>query len=183
MNAYFLRDGFYARPSFWRMLFLTLIAVITWLVLARTFAHAQTAVVTAAAPSAAPVAIPYGDWIASLLSWARDFFIALAMGAVVRFMPAALQQYLTNQVLAKAVDYAIAAVDGAVKGQSLSLPVTTAVLSAAENYVVASAPALAAKLGPLLRAKLLARVSAASPVASNVTAASVGASLPPVPIK
>jgi hypothetical protein len=140
-----------------------------------TLAHAQT---SAVAPSPAAVAIPYGDWIASLLAGLRDLLIAIAMVAVARFLPAAIRQYLTNEVLAKAVDYAIAAVDGATKGQTLSLPATSAVLAAAENYVVASAPGLAATLGPLLRAKLLAHISAATPVASNVTAASVAAAVP-----
>jgi hypothetical protein len=138
-------------------------------------AHAQTG---AAVPLPTPLAIPYGAWIASLLAGLRDLLIAAAMAAVARFVPAAIRQYLTSDVLAKAVDYAIAAVDGAVKGQTLSLPATNAVLAAAENYVVASAPGLAAELGPLLRAKILAHIASATPVASNVTAASLAAAVP-----
>ncbi len=139
-------------------------------------AHAQTSSAAGSGPS--PVSVPIGDWIASVLGWARDGMIALAMAVVARYVPAPLRQYLTNQVLAKAVDYAIAAVDGAEKGKTLDLPVTSAVLTVAEKYVIASAPGLAARLGPILRSMLLARVSAATPVAANVTATDLAAALP-----
>lgn len=171
------------RPSSFVLTLLMLALVTLWLVLTIIGVHAQTAVTSPATQATPPASIPYGDWIASVLAWARDALVALAGLAVVRFLPATVRQYLTNQVLAKAVDYAIAAVEGATKGQSLSLPITSAVIAAAERYVVASAPALAAQLGPLLRAKILSRISDAAPLAPDVTAAKVGAALPAVPVK
>lgn len=174
------------RPSpFFAPMMMLLFACVAWFALGATFAYAQTPspgntgiVPAALQAAAAPVSIPYGDWIAVVLGWARDGLIALAGLAVARFLPSVVRQYLTNEVLAKAVDYAIAAVDGAEKGKTMTLPVTSAVLTLAERYVVAAAPDLAAKIGPMLRSKLLARVSAATPVAAAVTAASVTAILP-----
>jgi hypothetical protein len=64
-----------------------------------------------------------------------------------------------EQLLARAADYGIAAAAGAVKGKTLDIAVTNEVLEKAAEYAIANAPALAERLGKTLRPKLLARLA------------------------
>lgn len=140
-------------------------------------ATAPAASDTVAVTTPATVAVPYGDWITLFLGWARDGLLALASLAVARFAPAAIKTLLTEQVLGRAIDYAIAAIDGAVKGRAVDLTTTNLLLAAAEKYVVANAPKLAKSIGDMLRPKLLARLGAAGVVSETTTAAQVGVTL------
>lgn len=117
---------------------------------------------TVAVTTPTAVAIPYGDVVTQFLAWARDGLVALAALAVTRYAPPMVGQYLTNELLAKAIDFAIARVDGAVKGGQIEVPVANAVLKQAADYVVANAPGRAKALGDMLMPKLLARLSAAT---------------------
>jgi hypothetical protein len=129
--------------------------------------------------------VPWGDWIAALLSHTETLIIAV-LGVVATWaiakLPASLgpivHALLTEQVLNRAVDYGIGAVAGAVKGKTADLQTTNAVLAQAEAFAVHNAPALVNKLGDTLLPKLFARVSAAGIVGPDVTAASVGAAVP-----
>lgn len=64
-----------------------------------------------------------------------------------------------EQLLTRAADYGIAAVAGATKGRTIDVKVTNEVLEKAAEYAIANAPALVEKLGATLRPKLLARLA------------------------
>lgn len=173
----------------------------------RTLAGAATALALASFALIAPVAIdispitatqafaadqvttttsvPWGDWLAAILSHAETGIIAV-LGVVATWaiakLPASLgpvaHMLMTEQVLNRAVDYAIGAVAGAVKGKTVDVRTTNVLLAQAEAFVVANAPALASKLGDTLLPKLFARLSAAGVVPPEATASAVGAAVP-----
>jgi hypothetical protein len=93
-----------------------LATALAFVVLGPALAFADTAATPA--PS-----IPCGDWIAATLASLRDIIVAIAIAAaaVARWAPEAIRQYLTDQVLGRAIDYGIAAVEGATRGQVLNL--------------------------------------------------------------
>jgi hypothetical protein len=134
---------------------------------------------------AADVVVPWGDWLSATLSYAREIIIA-GVGAVflwlVRSLPKQIGDIITamrlEQLLTRAVDYGIAAVDGAAKGKVLTVPVTNSVIAEAVNYAVRSAPALADRFADTLRAKILARLSAQGVVPTDATAQNTAAKLP-----
>jgi hypothetical protein len=172
----------------------------------RTFAGAAMALAVAAFALIAPLAIdtmpgiaayaadqvvttttsvPWGDWLAAVLSHTETVIIAVLGGVAtwaIAKLPGSLgplvHMLLTEQVLTRAVDYAIGAAQGAVKGKTADLRTTNAILAQAEAFVVHNAPQLAGKLGDTLMPKLFARLSAAGVVAPDVTAASVRAAVP-----
>ena len=159
---------------------LAALALATALSFLTLHAFAATAPVvsdTVAVTTPAATAIPYGDWIAGLLAWARDGIVAGVGVIVIRFAPVAVRQYLTNQVLAHAVDYALARVEGAERGKTLNLDIASAVMREAVAYAVNNAPTLATRLGDSLRPKLLARISAVANVAQPPVATAIP--LPP----
>lgn len=125
--------------------------------------------------------MPIAAWISAVLTWARDGFIALLALDAARWAPAALQQYLTNQLLAKGVDYAMGVVQGAVRGKELSFSTINPVLEQAERYAVANGPKLAAWLRATLKPKLMARLSAIGALPAEATSANTGVLVPPVP--
>lgn len=112
-----------------------------------TVAYADTVTVTASAPSPSAIVVPYGDTI----KWIFDNFdtlivtVILALVArVVALLPGPIgslvNTVLTEQVLKRAIDYGINAVEGATTGGQLSIPVASAVLANAVNKTMASAP-------------------------------------------
>jgi hypothetical protein len=177
-------------PSLWRSpgawILLGLVAIALVLMLGG-LVHAQTATpptsVVAPTSDTSSVIVPIGAWISAILTWARDGFLALLAFGVARWAPDALRQYLTNQLLAKAVDYAMGVVQGAVRGKELSVSTINPVLKQAESYAVANAPKLAAWLGATLKPKLMARLSAIGALPAEATSANTGVIVPPVPTR
>jgi hypothetical protein len=113
------------------------------------------------------VAVPYGDWLSDGLAYFRDGIIALVvagLGFAARSLPASaaslIETMRVEQLLTRAVDYGIAAARGAAKGQTLSIPIANEVIRKAIQYSVDNAPGLAAKYGPTLQDKIIARLSA-----------------------
>jgi len=134
---------------------------------------------------AADVVVPWGDWLSALLASGREVVVGLALAAIawlVRKLPAQVGDIITamrlEQLLTRAVDYGIAAVDGAAKGKVLTVPITNSVIAEALNYAVKSAPALADRFADTLRAKILARLSAQGIVPPDATAQNTAAKLP-----
>lgn len=113
------------------------------------------------AADAVAVSIPIGDWISSALVDLASVLVAMASWAVAKWAPPLVRTYLTEQLLQRAVDYAIAAVKGAAKGKVLTLPVANAVLAEAAQYAVEHAPPTAKWIGDTLKPKLIARLGAA----------------------
>jgi hypothetical protein len=137
-------------------LFLTVLGLI-WVSCA--VAHAQ-----ASAAGSTSVSLPIGDWLAD----AAAFIGAIAAAVVawlLRKLPASVQQVLTTmqaeQLLGKAIDYALNAVAGAEKGKTLDVKVGSAVVASAVQYVVDHGPTwLIAWLGgaAAIEQKIIARL-------------------------
>lgn len=130
------------------------------------------------------VSVPWGDWVAASLVYVRDLVIAgvvALIGLLAKNLSPGIRDMIlaarVEQLLTRAADYGIAAVGGAVKGKTLDIATTNAVLEQAAEYAIANAPSLAAKLGDTLRPKLLARL--APIVAPEVSAAAVSAEVKP----
>ncbi|MGI6245183.1 MAG: hypothetical protein ACOYJQ_05385 [Pseudochelatococcus sp.] len=125
------------------------------------------------------ITIPWGAWLAAVLDWASAIVIAVIAWALRRLpagIHAIIRQLRAEQLLGRAVDYGINAVKGATRGKKLDIVTTHAVIETAAEYAVANAPVLVGRLGAdTLRAKILARIEADE----SVTAADVGAGVPP----
>lgn len=131
---------------------------------------------------AADVVIPWGDWLGSALTYLREIVLAAVSAAflwIIRKLPSQVAEIITamrlEQLLARATDYAIAAVAGAAKDKTMTVPVANQVIAEAVNYAVKSAPGLANKFADSLRAKILARLSDKAVLAPEVSAAATGA--------
>lgn len=127
---------------------------------------------TSAPAAEAPtvVTVPVGDWLAQGVTWLGSVALAVASWVVARWVPLWARQYLTDRVLANAIDYALASVAGAARGRTLTLPIANAVLAEAVSYAVENAPALADQLGDTLRQKLIARLGAAGAIPADLSA-------------
>lgn len=128
------------------------------------------------AADATPVVIPIGDWSIAILGSVSSCVVALLGWVVAKWVPAIIRPYLTDQLLGRAVDYAIAVVAGATKGKVLTLPVANQVLAEAASYAVANAPTLAKWLGNTLEPKLIARLSSAGALPAEASKATLGGS-------
>jgi hypothetical protein len=129
----------------------------------------------AAAPTS--IVVPWGAWVSSALASLGSIAIAFLSFVVARWAPAYVKVLLTDDVIAKAVNYGIGAVEGAVHGKTLTLETTNLVLAAAEQYAVASAPAISKWLGANLRPLILAKLSALGVVPADASADLVGAAV------
>lgn len=127
------------------------------------------------------MSVPVGYWVSTILNFIYPLALSAAGVAVTALaariggpLGALLASRVVDQALGRALDFAFADVKGAAKGKVLDIPTNNGVLDTAERYVVANAPAVAAKYGPTLRAKLFSRLSAAGAVTPNSTAADHG---------
>jgi hypothetical protein len=120
------------------------------------------------------VVVPWGDWLSAVLVDVRNFILSAA-GIVLsfvltKFWPAGkafIEAARVEQLLGRAVDFGIAAVAGATKGKTATIPIANEVLERALEYAVDAAPSLATKLAETLRPKLIARIGAAGIVPAN----------------
>ncbi len=124
------------------------------------------------------VTVPVGDWIVQATTSLASLAVTALMWIAARYLPTWIRMQLTEQLLIRAVDYALAVVAGAAKGKVLEIPVANAVLRAAADYAVDHAPATAKWIGDTLEPKLIARLSAAGALPE----ASIGAPLGATPI-
>ena len=128
-----------------------------------------------AAASSSDVVVPWGVWLSSLLASLVSIAVAGFSYVVARFAPAYLKLFLTNDLIAKAVNYGFGAVEGAVAGQVLDVKTANAVVSAAANYAVQAEPQFAAWLGANLMPTILAKLSALGVLPADASAANTGA--------
>lgn len=119
-------------------------------------AHAQAPAVIAPAAAAS---FPIGDLLKAFLSGTEGLAVLGMSALVYNFAPPALRELLTVPVITRAVDYAFAAVEGATKGQMLSLTTSNQVLLEAENYLLTHAPLMASWLDAALRPRIIAHLS------------------------
>jgi hypothetical protein len=128
-----------------------------------------------AALASSVVVVPWGAWVSSALASLGSIAVALLSFIVAKWAPAYVRVLLTDDLICKAVNYGFGAVEGAVAGKTLTLETTHSVLAAAEQYAVASAPAISKWLGANLRPLILAKLSALGVVPADASAASIGA--------
>ncbi len=131
-----------------------------------------------AAPAAAStVVIPWGDWLGGLLTGAAALFVAL-LTRLVALAPAVIRTFLTNDVITKAVDYAIATTSGAVRGQAASIPVSNQLIGAALEWVVSNEPKIAKWADDRLRPLIAARLAALNVIPPEATSSSLAVASP-----
>lgn len=126
---------------------------------------------TAPVPTAA---IGWGDIFAGVLSaiWATAGTALVAL--LYRWVPAIIRPILTEQLLTQALNYAFGAVEGAVKGQTVTIPIANEMLRHAVQYANDNgAPKLLKWIGDTLEPKLIARLSAQGALPATATIASL----------
>lgn len=126
----------------------------------------------------AGVSIPWGEWVVSLLNGLASVLAAALIWLVSKYVPSLAQSFLTNSAIENAVNYGFGAVEGAVQGKALTVSSTNGVLTSAETYLVAHAPAAAAWLGAMIRPTLLAKLSSLGVLPAEVSASVTGAIIP-----
>lgn len=113
-------------------------AMLLGIVLATTAALAQ-----AATDAPGGVSIPVGDWLAATSGWVAPLLAGAGLW-LIRKLPSQIAGVLmtmrADQLLEKAVSYAINAVAGATKGKSLDFTTGSKVADQAVNYVVSNGP-------------------------------------------
>ena len=113
----------------------------------------------AAQDATAAVGVPWGLWLASFLDWARTGAIGVIAWAATQFAPPVVKMLLSDAAIARAVDYAIASVDGACRNQQFSVSLSNEVARQAVRYLVKEEPAVAAWLGDTIGARVLSQLS------------------------
>ena len=126
------------------------------------------------------LSIPYGDWVAALGATIGAVLAAI-VGRALSFAPAIVKTLLTEQLLKRAVDYALAAVNGAAKGKVLEIHVANEVIRKAAQYAVDNgAPWLLKWIGDL-GPKIVARLSADGAIPASASAATLDLAPTPSP--
>lgn len=144
-------------------------------VLAALVTFAATALAADAVAQAAPqnVTAPYGDWIASALTASATIVVSLAGFIAHRFLPPALKLLITDSVISKGVDYAIAATAGAVRGKEAHIDLTNEIIATAARWVIGNEPKIASWAGANLQPLIIARLSALGVVPAEASAATL----------
>jgi len=141
------------------LLFVSLFALIAMPALAQDVSAAQ---------SATQIGIPWGAWLGSIVDFLSTIIIPIVLAFLARLfaiLPGPVIQLLktmqVEQLLARAVDFALNAVEGAAKGKVLTIDTGSEVVAMAVNYVIDKAPAKLVEFigGELaLREMILARL-------------------------
>lgn len=109
------------------------------------------------------VTIPWGEWVQGLLPIAGTILLTVLSWAIA-MLPGPLRAIIlmtrAEQLLRRAVDYAINATDQAVAGRELEVPVANVVLRRALEYAIEQGGSLARQLGDdrALAKKIIARL-------------------------
>jgi hypothetical protein len=152
-----------------RPLVLLVLAVLLLSTALDLYAHAANY----STPSAVARSIPYGDWIAAILSWAQFILVSLVLWAIQRYVPAVIRVFLTKDAVTSAVNAALSSVEGAVAGKTLTVAQTNEVLDAAVDYLVEHEPQIARWVGDALRLKVAALLQSLGSVPAEANAKSL----------
>jgi hypothetical protein len=126
------------------------------------------------------VTIPWGDWLAYLLTASATIVVSLIGFIVHRFAPPAIAALVTNDVIEKAVNYAIATTAGAAHGREAHIEVTNQLTAAAANWIIANEPKIADWAGANLCPLIVARLAAVGVVPAEASAATLRLRTPAV---
>jgi hypothetical protein len=118
----------------------------------------------------APVVVPWGAWLADLMDWARTGAVGVIAWATAQFAPPLVKMFVSEAAVRRAVDYAIARVDGACRHEELTVDVSNDVAREAVRYLVTHEPAVAAWLGETIGARVLAQLSNLAALPSDAIA-------------
>jgi hypothetical protein len=130
-----------------------------------------------AAPAASTVTIPWGDWLGQILLALGSVFVVL-LSRLLAMAPLVVRTLVTNDVIEKAVDYAIATTRDAARGQTVSIQVSNQLIAAALAWVIANEPKIAKASSDKLRPLIVARLSALGQIPSEATASTLAVSAP-----
>jgi len=133
--------------------------------------------IPANAADASTVVIPWGDWLKEILVSVAALAVSALSYVVAKWAPAFVKTLVTDDLIAKAVNYGFGAVEGVVAGKTLTLETTNSVLYAAESYALSMAPTVSKWLGDNLRPVLLAKLAALGVLPAEVSADSTGAAV------
>lgn len=110
-----------------------------------------------AADQATGVRIDVGATLSPLVQIAGAALLSVATYAVT-LLPAVLRAMLTEQLLKRAVDYAVATVAGAAAGKTVTIPVANEMIRVAAQYAADNSPRLTKALADTLGPKIIARL-------------------------
>jgi len=119
---------------------------LAWFMILAFFAHPAFA--QEASEAATKIGIPWGDWLGAVVDFISTIAIPIVLAFLARLfavIPGPVVQLLktmqVEQILQRAVDFALNAVKGATKGKVLSIDTGSEVVAMAVSYVVDKAPA------------------------------------------
>jgi hypothetical protein len=136
-------------------------------------ALAHTATVVVAPSASSSILVPYGKWIAGLLSDYNQL-IAAAIGTLIfGAMPAAYRIFLTPQQISHWVLSAIAQTEGAVAGKTMTVDVTNSVLHNAALLFIRNEGWIAQKMAGTIKPYALSWLSKNAMVPSDAHAANL----------
>lgn len=155
----------------------------------------HAAIVATTTPAA--VVVPGGVWLNQILLLLAQYAPAIVGGLLVLVLRKVnvqlggdlktfLKQKQVNEILTNAIEAAFGLVEGAVKQQKLTLPITNSVLQQAAQYVINVAPKLVEEVGENLGPMIIARLSAMGVLPDDSSASSLvlkPSTIPPVPSK
>lgn len=123
------------------------LAVVVILLASISLATAQDASSSVPIVTDTVVAVPWGDWLASILADAAGVLAVVIMAVVTRFLPASLKAWLTaqrtaqvEQLLERALGYAATKIAASVRGQVLTLDARNRLVADALRYAVEHGP-------------------------------------------
>jgi hypothetical protein len=104
------------------------------------------------------VTFDLGAILSPLVQILGAVLLAVASWAV-SFLPAIVRAALTEQLLKRAVEYAVATVEGAAIGKTVTIPVANEMIRVAAQYAADNGPKITQWLADSLGQKIIARLS------------------------
>jgi hypothetical protein len=126
-----------------------------------------------AAPATPTVSIPWGDWLAAALAGSGSILALVLSWAAKTFLPPIAQTFITNDLIAKSVDYALATIEDAARGKVADVQVSNAVIAMALNWIAAYEPELQKRGSDILRPLIIARLSALGVIPPEASASAL----------
>jgi hypothetical protein len=133
----------------------------------------MTSATTAAAP-AAGVSVPVGTTLVSVLTILNKLLDVVASTAFNAYVPAVARMFVSSTIITQAVDYGFGAVEGAVKGETLELPVASGVAQSALSFIQSIEPTFMAQIVGPAESLIVAELVKLKALPAGSSAASLG---------
>jgi len=105
------------------------------------------------------IVIPWGLWIYNAIVFFQPLIISAAGILLPIIVTNGLVRFFAGQTILNAINYGLATTENAVKGQTMSIETSNAVLNNSLTWLVENEPKAAAFYGPKLRDYLIAELS------------------------